>query len=270
MLRFFRRAKNDKSQPNQGAKSGGSIVLGSEMKKTMNLLVKLVIAAFLTLFSENMNPQLQVELTSASQDILVIKNGTVIDGTGVDPIENGAVIIRGNHVHAVGKAADLVFPSTADIIDAQGQTILPGIINSHVHHAGPYEQRRRFLEAGVTSVCDLGSPQEEISLFQETQGAEGPTARGFYAGRILTAPGGYPDGLGRTQGFNYEVSTPLEARVCGQEKELGTLEQGKLADIIITDGNPLTDIEAFSRISHVIIDGKPAVPNSNCLKDEKD
>lgn len=479
------------------------------MKKTMDLLVKFVIAAFLALFSETMNPQLQAvtildieqakckpiqrkrlftpatnqsrtrnqkngikskagssaEQTSLSQDILVIKNGMVIDGTGVDPIENGAVIVRGNRIQAVGKTADLVFPSTADIIDAKGQTILPGIINSHVHHAGPHEQRRRFLEAGVTSVCDLGSPQEEISLFQETQGAEGPTARGFYAGRIVTAPGGYPDGLGRSQGFNYEVSTPLEAtkavvdlvnqgavvikialdpswnfenplpmldsqttqaivreahsqgklvrahmillpsfqraiqdgidvvehmpfplrwppdeekkemldndqsidsffidyfpeygtllprmaeqgiimvptvstllgnmylkanptlherfvvmvildiirrfraaggviamgndfngrfikehmplmemralldagltpmevieagtrlaaRICGQEKELGTLEPGKLADIIIIDGNPLTDIEAFSRISHVIIDGKSAV-----------
>ena len=56
-----------------------------------------------------------------------------------------------------------------------------------------------------------------------------------------------------------EAGTRLAARVCGQEKELGTLEPGKLADIIIIDGDPLTDIEAFSRISHVIIDGKPAV-----------
>jgi len=181
------------------------------MKKTMNLFIKPFIAVFLTLSFYTMNPQLQAEQTSASQDILVIKNGTIIDGTGADPIENGAVIIRGNRIQEVGKAADLIFPNTADIIDARGQTILPGIINSHVHHGGPYEQRRRFLEAGVTSVCDLGSPLEEISLFQKTQGAEGPAARGFYAGQIVTAPGGYPDGLGRSQGFNYEVSTPSEA-----------------------------------------------------------
>jgi len=181
------------------------------MKKTVNLLVKLVIAAFLIFYSETRNPQVQAKQTSASQDILVIKNGTVIDGTGADPIENGTIIIRGNRIQALGKADDIDFPSTADIIDALGQTILPGIINSHVHHAGPYEERRRFLEAGVTSVCDLGSPTEEISLFQKIQGTLGPAARGFYAGRIITAPGGYPDGLNRTKGFNFEVSTPLEA-----------------------------------------------------------
>lgn len=56
-----------------------------------------------------------------------------------------------------------------------------------------------------------------------------------------------------------EAGTRLAARVCGQEKELGTLEPGKLADIIIIDGNPLADIEAFSRISHVFSDGKLAV-----------
>ena len=52
------------------------------------------------------------------------------------------------------------------------------------------------------------------------------------------------------------ASTRYAAQVCGQENNLGTLEVGKLADIIIVDGEPLTEIEALTRIKSVILDGK--------------
>ena len=64
---------------------------------------------------------------------LVVTNGTVVDGTGADPITNGLVAIQGNRIVAVGQSTDFKIPDEAEVIDAEGGTILPGIFNSHAH-----------------------------------------------------------------------------------------------------------------------------------------
>jgi imidazolonepropionase-like amidohydrolase len=52
------------------------------------------------------------------------------------------------------------------------------------------------------------------------------------------------------------AGTSRAATVCGHGKDLGTLEVGNLADLIVVDGNPLTDIEVMSRVVVVIKDGE--------------
>jgi imidazolonepropionase-like amidohydrolase len=121
-------------------------------------------------------------------DAMVIRNGIIIDGTGAEPIPDGVVIIHDKRILAVGQASDFRLPESVRIIDAQGGTILPGLINAHVHHSAPVEQRRRFLEDGVTTVCDLGTPLREMPQFVETESPAGRAARVFYAGPIITAP----------------------------------------------------------------------------------
>jgi imidazolonepropionase-like amidohydrolase len=160
-----------------------------------------------------------------SADALVITNGTVIDGTGADPLPEGIVVIQGNHIVAVGRAADFAIPPKVDVIDAKGGTIIPGIINAHAHGTSDPTVRRIFLAKGVTTVCDLGAPLSMMPDFEQDQTSRGSAARGFRAGPIVTAPGGYP---GPFHGFalNYEVSTPDEARAA----VLDLLERG--ADMI--------------------------------------
>ena len=51
------------------------------------------------------------------------------------------------------------------------------------------------------------------------------------------------------------AATKTNAEILGKFDELGTLEPGKLADIIVVDGNPLADIDALSRIDIVVKDG---------------
>lgn len=53
-----------------------------------------------------------------------------------------------------------------------------------------------------------------------------------------------------------EASTRHAALVCGQDDKLGSLEPGKLADIIIVDGDPLTDLDAMDRVIAVIKGGE--------------
>jgi imidazolonepropionase-like amidohydrolase len=106
----------------------------------------------------------------------LIRNGTLIDGRGGAPLPCAGVLIKDDHIQAVGRASDLRLPKgSLTRIDASGAFVLPGFIDAHVHltlqgvniardMAMPFslrfynsvEHMRRTLEAGVTSVRDAG------------------------------------------------------------------------------------------------------------------
>jgi imidazolonepropionase-like amidohydrolase len=68
-----------------------------------------------------------------------IVGGTIIDGTGRDPVANGAVVIEEGRIAVVGPERSVALPRGAARIDAAGRTVLPGIIDCHVH--GTYRAR---------------------------------------------------------------------------------------------------------------------------------
>lgn len=150
------------------------------------------------------------ELQSVS---LVITNGIVVDGTGADPITDGLVAIQGNRFVAVGQAADFKIPDEVVVVDAGGGTILPGVINSHGHNAtGAGTRRILFLLDGVTSICDMMIPLPRMPYLEEEGIQSGPAARGFKAGPIVTAPGGYPGIIFGTYN-SYEIQGEDEAEI---------------------------------------------------------
>ena len=67
--------------------------------------------------------------------IKAIKNGRLIDGTGGPCIENATILVEGTTIKAVGK--DIPVPKEALIIDATNKTVMPGLINAHMHCDGP-------------------------------------------------------------------------------------------------------------------------------------
>lgn len=56
-----------------------------------------------------------------------------------------------------------------------------------------------------------------------------------------------------------QAATRHAAYVCGQGDELGTLESGKLADLIVVEGNPLEDLRAMDSVLYVVKGGEVAV-----------
>ena len=72
----------------------------------------------------------------------------------------------------------------------------------------------------------------------------------------------YLSGLTEMQAL--EAATRNCAEMCGVQDELGSLEGGKLADIIVVEGNPLENISNLRKLKMVIKDGKPV----NLSKDE--
>src|SRR5205809_666224 len=116
---------------------------------------------------------------------LAVVGGQVVDGTGAGPIADGVVLITGNRIAAVGSAGAIPIPKAAKIIQAGGMTVMPGLIDMHVHlcligHAdedhfvriyGDREEREimpasahQYLMNGVTTVRDVGSPIEIIKV----------------------------------------------------------------------------------------------------------
>ena len=94
---------------------------------------------------------------STVQNRLLIKNGTLIDGSGREPVANKLVVVEGNRITLVGDTDGSVRPETPDdtVIDATGKFILPGLIDAHCHislHQGAlpvrYTSRLSFAPSG--------------------------------------------------------------------------------------------------------------------------
>ncbi|MGB9647621.1 MAG: amidohydrolase family protein [Stellaceae bacterium] len=147
---------------------------------------------------------------------LLIKKGTLIDGSGRDPFTNTLVVIEGNRITHIGGAAGSVQPETPDdtVIDAAGKFILPGLIDAHCHislHQGALPGARytssaefctlwaahaigRVLRAGVTSIAVPGGKWfTDVTVREAVDGGllEGP--RMVVAGRALSNYGGIFD-----------------------------------------------------------------------------
>lgn len=105
----------------------------------------------------------------AQQPALVIRGGTLIDGTGKAAVPNTVIVIEKNKIVAVGRQEDVTYPQNASVIDASGKFILPGLIDLHVHWRDWMPEM--FLARGITSVVDLSST--EWVLVQKKVLAEG-------------------------------------------------------------------------------------------------
>lgn len=165
---------------------------------------------------------------------LVVRNGTVIDGTGGPPIVDGMVVVQGERILAVGPAAAFETPEHVTVFDAGGGTILPGVVNAHTHSTQGPAARREFLTDGVTTVCNLGTSLQRLPAFDSAAVPEGPAARGYWAGPIITAPGGYPGPVYGSQ-FSYEVGSAAEARAAAAD----LLDRGaSVVKIALAPGDP--------------------------------
>ena len=65
---------------------------------------------------------------------VAIVGATLIDGSGRAPVTDTVVIVRDGRFQAVGKRGEVQVPQDAEVIDAKGKTILPGLIDGHCHY----------------------------------------------------------------------------------------------------------------------------------------
>jgi imidazolonepropionase-like amidohydrolase len=121
---------------------------------------------------------------------LAIVGAAVFDGSGAAPVPGQTLVAAGGRIERVGPAAEVVPPAGAVVVDGTGATLLPGLVDTHVHL--DFYPPALVLAGGVTTVRDLGWPAGRLAALHE--GAADPRAspRLLAAGQIVTVPGGYP------------------------------------------------------------------------------
>lgn len=134
--------------------------------------------------------------------ILIVHNGSVIDGTGASPIPDALVAIKNGTIVAVGPENQFQIPEDARVLDAKRGSILPGFIDAHTHFLqnNSIPSLAQQLQSGVTTVRDLGSQygidstsNHDISALKRRLAEAGDTIPTLIlAGPIITTPGGYP------------------------------------------------------------------------------
>lgn len=142
---------------------------------------------------------------------ILIRNVFLIDGVKKDSTDNVSILIKNDRIQKIGK--DISSPGGAQIIEGEGKTAIPGLIDCHIHivlDAAPdhsirglkdplsmktikaVEHISRYLPAGFTTICDEGSPEYlGVSLRNAIEAGiiEGP--RVVASGRMLSITGGH-------------------------------------------------------------------------------
>lgn len=199
-----------------------------------------------------------------SAQSLVLAGGRLIDGFGGPPMENAVIVIEGNTIRAVGPESVVKVPAGARVIDTNGYTVMPGLMDMHVHLMivghGDYDHwdktypskyrdvimpisAKQLLMAGITTVRDLGAPLEDIvAVKNRINRGEIPGPRLFVSGPFLQK-----SNTPLTEKFRWIVNGPDDARKKVQAIVAGGADVIKLID---QDQMTLDEVKAIVDEAH--------------------
>ena len=172
---------------------------------------------------------------ASTEQLTVIRAGSLIDGSNATPRKNQLIFVRGNRIEKVSDASAQI-PTGATILDLSSATVLPGMIDSHTHiflwgedpAKGGYDANilnagialraaratfacRRALEQGFTTIRDLeteGAGYGDIEIKQAIEEGTIPGPRIFGATRAISTTGGY-----NLEGYAPELEMPKGAQI---------------------------------------------------------
>ncbi len=200
----------------------------------------------------------------SSEPVLALVGGQLIDGFGGPPIHNAVVVLRGNKIEAVGRQGQVPIPAGARIINTAGYTVMPGIMDMHVHLMiighGDYDHwdkayqgkfrdvimpiaAKELLLAGVTTVRDVGAPLEDILAVRDRiNRGEIPGPRVIASGPFLQKVAPSLEGS-----YRWEVHGPDDARA--KTKKL--IDAGAdMIKVIDQDQLTLEELKAIVETAH--------------------
>jgi imidazolonepropionase-like amidohydrolase len=211
---------------------------------------------------------------------LAVTGGRILDGYGGPPIENGVILIAGDRITAVGPPSAVTVPAGVRVIDANGMTVMPGLIDMHVHLQilghGDYKRwndlygtrnadlvmpiaAKQLLSAGVTTARDLGAPLDDIlAVKRRIERNEIPGPRLFVSGPFIQhAP--YEE---YERPFRWGVSGAEDARAKVQRLIAAGVDVIKLID-----QDQMTDAEVAAVVETAHAGGRPVVAHAHRMEE---
>jgi len=135
----------------------------------------------------------------------VYTNARLIDGLADQPQEGVSIVVDGERISQI-TGSDAPAPAGAEVIDLTGKTVVPGLIDTHVHATLlDSESLPLFIAAGVTTARDVGGKLEKVTQLREdlkTGAKLGP--RLFVLGPLL-------DGVDQSMDYNGELGEMLDS-----------------------------------------------------------
>jgi imidazolonepropionase-like amidohydrolase len=144
----------------------------------------------------------------------LFEGARLIDGTGGPAVDNAAIVVSNGRITAVGRADQVTAPAGAARVNLAGKTVMPALVDAHVHTTTVRDQLIEQLRAkayfGVTAVLSMGLDNNDVAFTVRNEAIPG-AARLRTAGRGITAPE-----PGRTDA-PYWITSEAEARKAVQE-----------------------------------------------------
>jgi enamidase len=216
-------------------------------------------------------PMAHDEPQAAGPTKLVIRNiGLVLSGAMEKPILDADTIVAENgKITAIGRAGDVNAEGATTIIDANGTTVAPGLIDSHVHPvAGDWTPRQNqigwidsFLHGGVTTMISAG----EVHMPGRPRDVVGLKAMAIFAQRAFWTlrPGGVKVHAGAPVIENEMVEDDFRELAAAGVKLLGEVGLGG-----VKDGPTARKMVGWARkygIQSTIHTGGPSIPGSGLI-----
>lgn len=167
--------------------------------------------------------------------IIVLKGGTLVDGTGSKPISNAVLLIQGDRIIDVGPAEKVMIPKKVErIIDVSGLYVVPGLIDLHNHFTaqlrddfGRYRDSDAaaairgvaklglLLDGGITAVRDPGTRGDvALKIREAVERRIFPGPRVFWSRQMIASRGGHGDEITSTAtGRPKSLETSPEVRI---------------------------------------------------------
>jgi imidazolonepropionase-like amidohydrolase len=122
--------------------------------------------------------------------VTVFEGARLIVGDGRAPIENATLVVDGTRIVQAGSAADVRVPAGAARVSLAGKTVMPMLIDTHVHLSPTRELVTRDLKRrayfGVSAALSMGT--DNIELLPMRNETIPGAAKFFSAGRGITMP----------------------------------------------------------------------------------
>ena len=146
--------------------------------------------------------------------VTVFEGARLIVGDGSAAIEDAVFVVEGDRITQAGRRADVQIPAGATRVDLSGKTVMPAVVNAHMHLASTRDERVAQLQHmayyGAGLVVSLGQDTGDVP-FEMRDEAVPDGARSRTAGRGITAPE-----PGRSE-VPFWITSEEEARTAVQE-----------------------------------------------------